>query len=81
MFFAFLPSSASASGGKRLDSVLGEYALTLVGKADKNVEGYNEIAKEYGKKILENFKDRENELNEIVGGVLKTGTENMPVWE
>lgn len=80
LFFAFLPSSASASSAKRLDEVLGSYAMTLVGKVEEETDHYGEVAKEMGKKILQHFKGRENELNKIVGGALGTDGQ-LPLWD
>lgn len=78
----FIPISnvSAATTSRRLDEVLGEYALSLVGKANDNMR---EVQKYVGTQLLERFKDRTNELNSILNGALRVEGNDTPIetWD
>lgn len=71
---------SAATDSRRLDEVLGEYAMSLVGKANDNMEA---VEKYVGSQLIERFKDRNNELNKIVNGALSIeGGSTLPeTWD
>lgn len=81
-FLFFFPDNAYAANNdsRRLDSVLGEHALTLFGKANANMEG---LEKYVGSQLLERFKGRTNDLNDIFNGALsiKDGDGLPQTWD
>lgn len=85
-FSLFVPISnvsASTITSRRLDEVLGEYAMSLVGAVGKANDNMKAIEKKVGKLVLERFKDRTNELNGILNGALSIsdGDTGMETWD
>ena len=85
-FSLFVPISnvsASTTTSRRLDEVLGEYAMSLVGAVGKANDNMKAIEKKVGKLVLERFKDRTNELNGILNGALRIsdGDTGLETWD
>lgn len=80
MFFAFPSQNVFADSPKRLDEVLGQYAMSMIGKANQNLK---DVEKYIGTELVSRFKNRTNELNDIVNGALtvKGGDHILETWD
>lgn len=80
MFFAYPSQSVFADSPKRLDEVLGQYAMSMIGKANQNLK---DVEKYIGTELVSRFKNRTNELNDIVNGALTVngGDHILETWD
>ncbi len=77
------PKVASAENGRRLDEVLGEFGYSIVGDIGDNMVDLKEKERYLGQKLIEGYKGRINDLNDIFNGALsfEGGDTGSQTWD
>ncbi|MEQ7219471.1 hypothetical protein, partial [Vagococcus fluvialis] len=81
--FFLLPLDVKAESGRRLDEVIGEFGYSIIGNVGDNMVDLKEKEKYLGQKLIEGYKGRMNDLNDIFNGALsfEGGDTGSQTWD